>query len=69
MEMIALSIFLLALSVLWHGRSIDVEINRTEGPSPGRQADAIAKIADLIDRELPSGYRHIDKMRERSPDG
>jgi hypothetical protein len=29
-------------------------------------ADAVSLIADLLDRELPTGYRHIEKMRERN---
>lgn len=65
------AILILALAVVFHafytGRPLDIKVDRrhTEFPAAIKQANALAKIADLIDRELPSGYKHLDKMRER----
>jgi hypothetical protein len=65
MEIIAAALLLSAAIIYSSGRRRDRQIVHWGERASHIQADAIAKIADLIDRELPSGYRDLNKARER----
>jgi len=69
MNLVALAIIIaglaVAIAVVWHGRDVDIVHHRKDTPAATKQAAALARIANLLDRETFTGYRDPLKARER----